>query len=34
MLEKIGVENFIRAVRAKRSGGSGTPRQEAKGAAE
>ena len=34
MLEEMGVENFIRAVRAKRSGASGTPKQEAKGAAE
>ncbi len=34
MLEEIGVENFIRAIRAKRSGASGTPKQEAKGAAE
>ncbi len=34
MLEEMGVENFIRAIRAKRSGASGTPKQEAKGAAE
>ncbi len=34
MLEEMGVENFIRAVRAKRSGASGTPKQEAKGAAQ